>query len=87
MGVGLHCLLEGAHFLYFQKLSAPLLVNSPSLLPFYFQFLSQTLLLLFKSIDFFLKLLDLLVRLLVLLTLETIDCFQEAVRVFDFVLD
>ena len=87
MSVGLHRLLEGPHFLYLNKLTAPLLINGISLISFQPKFFRHAPLSLFEIFNFFLKLLDLFVSLFSLLTLESIDSFQEAIWIFDFMLD
>ena len=87
MRVSLNCLLEGSHLLNFEHLSSPLLIDGPSLIAFNPELVRKSLLLLLQSLDFFLQLLYFLVRLLTLFTLEPVHCFEQAIRVFHFVLD
>ena len=87
MSVGLDGLLEGPHLLNLNKLATPLLINYISLISFQFELLGQAALNLPQLLYFLLKLLDLLIGLFRLLTLESINCFEQAVRVFDFMLD
>ena len=87
MSVGLNGLLEGTHLLDLYKLPSPLLIDYISLISFQFEFFSQAPLNLSQVLKLFLKLLNLFISLFRLLTLESIDCFEQAVWVFDFVLD
>ena len=87
MSVGLNGLLEGPHLLDFNELPTPLLVNYIALITLKLKLFGQPPLNLSQVLHFFLKLLDLLVGLLRLLALESIDSFEQAVRVFDFMLD
>lgn len=54
VSVGLHCLLEGPHFLNLDKLTAPLLINGISLVPFYPKIFRQAPLCLFQIFKLFL---------------------------------
>lgn len=76
MRIGLNCLLEGSHLLNLNQLATPLLIDSVPLISLQLEFLGQSPLNLPQMLDFFLELLDLLIRLLILLTLESIDCFE-----------
>ena len=87
MSVGLNSLLEGSHLLDFNKLASPLLINYIALITLQLEFLGQPPFNLSQVLDLFLKLLNLLIGLLCLLTLESIDSFEQAVRVFDLMLD
>ena len=87
MCVGLNGLLEGPHLLDLNKLATPLLINYISLISLQFELLSQAPLNLPQVLDLLLEFLDLLIGLLRLLALESIDCFEQAVWVFDFMLD
>ena len=87
MSVSLYCLLEGTHFLNFQKLTSPLLIQSSALVSLHFELIGESLLLLLQIVDFFLQLLDSFISLFILFTLETIDCFEKTIRVLDFVLN
>jgi len=78
-------LLECSHLLDPQHLATPLLVDRSTLLSLHLQFLGQAFFLLLQKLNFFLELLNLLIRLLALFTLKAIDSFEQAVRVFDFV--
>ena len=87
MRVRLDSLLECPHFLNFHQLSAPLLVNSAALISLNLQFIQESFFLLFELLDFFLELLNFLISLFSLFTLESIDCLQKAVWIFHFMLD
>ena len=87
MRVGLHGLLEGSHLLNLEELPAPLRVYYFLLLALDAELFLKFSLLLLQVFDLLFQLFDFFIGGLALFTLKPVDCFEETVRIFNFVLN